>query len=474
MKLFESLVGVILENQSKINKYYKGLVKPKEGKTEGVIDLNTLINIVRIDPTTRVPEDFDIENVTEENLGEIVTGKYTEWLLKMYISPKDFCDSVSLGDYRDSFLEDVESIKMLLVKHSRYKDRIINPDERNIQNVKSLCELPLIKLRTGKDEETTLIMYTGEKALTLADGEQLPPSERFKHHGSEIVKIGSEYTLIRITKKDAVGGEAASHFGGYHEPSKGESNWCTSPKNSHNFYTYINRGPIYIIMANDDKGSIGQITKLPQERYQFTFSPDSFEFKDRLNKNVHINLDDLAAQISPGGRFGEFYDIFKEELKIEVKNITKTSDIVKNQKELVLDFNRFSNRHEQFMYLYVKAFGSDELFSSINPSITMLKLNNFPLPKNPKLIEKFASTLVTLHIKNSPTEIPNIFKNFDKLTVVNLEDNPNFKKVPSSLLDLPNLIFFAPPSGAAEIKELINRGFVRQGTKYLKPLKPLK
>ena len=91
---------------------------------------------------------------------------------------------------------------------------------------------------------------------------------RFAHPGAEIMKEGTNYTLIKIEGTGLPQQEAAQWYGGFYDWENGESHWCTSPPKSNYFMTYASAGPLYVIMANDDKGLVGARTGLPQERYQ--------------------------------------------------------------------------------------------------------------------------------------------------------------------------------------------------------------
>lgn len=93
MKITSLLSKLILE-QSRFQVLYDKMVKPsaksieKDKRAKGLMDFDTLKTIIFADPTTKAPENFDIEGASAEDMDKVKVGKYSQWLLKNFISPK--------------------------------------------------------------------------------------------------------------------------------------------------------------------------------------------------------------------------------------------------------------------------------------------------------------------------------------------------------------------------------------------------
>ena len=90
-----SLLSNLITEQSRFQVLYDKLVKPTAAakptapgqKPKGAMDLETLKTIIFADPTTRVPQGFDKEGATLEDMDNVKVGKYTQWMLKHFIRP---------------------------------------------------------------------------------------------------------------------------------------------------------------------------------------------------------------------------------------------------------------------------------------------------------------------------------------------------------------------------------------------------
>ena len=102
MKFTSILTNLILENsrfQVLLDKFVKPVIKPTETpqkgvkvkKPKGLMDFETLKAIIFADPTTKIPEgmDIDIDSATETNMDNVKVGKFTQWLIKNFVNPKN-------------------------------------------------------------------------------------------------------------------------------------------------------------------------------------------------------------------------------------------------------------------------------------------------------------------------------------------------------------------------------------------------
>jgi hypothetical protein len=244
---------------------------------------------------------------------------------------------------------------------------------------------------------------------------------RFAHPGAEIIFEGPTWTVVKIDGTGDAQREAAGWYGGYYDWQNGESHWCTSPPGSNYFLTYAKQGPLYVILANDDKGLVGARTGLPQERYQFNFP--SNQFMDRMD-----HQQDLAKLLN--GPMAELKELFKPEF---------AKGLVTGNGEKV-EINYPNSSAGKFVALY----GFEELFESLPTNIKYLLISNtsnetieLDVPESlGKFVNVEALLLVKL-VKSLPKSIGKM-KNLQFLT---LSDNPGLKELPESLADLENLSF---------------------------------
>ena len=100
MKFTSILTNLILENsrfQVLLDKFVKPIIKPTETpqkgfkgkKPKGLMDFEMLKAIIFADPTTKIPEGIDIDSATETDMDNVKVGKFTQWLLKNFVNPKN-------------------------------------------------------------------------------------------------------------------------------------------------------------------------------------------------------------------------------------------------------------------------------------------------------------------------------------------------------------------------------------------------
>lgn len=430
MKFTSLLTNLILE-QSRFQVLYDKMVLPskKEGtsddpkkKKKGLMDFETLKTIIFADPTTKAPENFDIEGASIQDMENIKVGKYTQWLLKNFVMPT-FTDERAniekgsaeykkmMSEHQRLFLEDLYKTTEDLRKFERAK-QYLPQDQRDINKFTytSLFD-------TLKD-----FQIPEKKKAEIEKKEAKKSREGFKHAGGEILFEGPNWTLIRVSDTGPVGKDAAIYYGGFHEYDMGESRWCTSSPGLTYFNTYIKDGPLYVIFPNDDKGQVGKKTGLPMERYQFHFPSD--QFMDRHDRRV-----ELVELLN--GPMNELKEFFKPEF---AKGLASKGGGTR------VEINYPESSAGKFVALY----GFDELFESLPESIEQLIINNKSKENIaldvPKSIGKF-SQLNSLLLRNLVKTLPDSIGNLKQLSFLSLPDNPNLTKLPETIGDLTSLVF---------------------------------
>lgn len=432
MKITSLLSNLILE-ASRFQVLYDKLVnpKPKAGtapgeKKKGVIDFETLKNIIFSDPDTKAPEGFDKENATPEQMEkDVKAGKYTEWLVKNFINPKD-SDFEFEGDrdtknpeyvrarkeYARLFLEDLFKQTERLQFYERVKQYL--PQEQRDINKLSIKDLFNIFSNFQLPEKKR---KDAEKKLAKKS------REGFSHAGGEIIYEGSKWTLIKIEDKGTIGKDAAIYYGGYKDHRNGESDWCTSSPGLNWFDNYIKDGPLYVVFPNEDNGQVGGRTGLPKERYQFHFP--SSQFMDRDDHQI-----ELVDYLKPGGKMEELRDFFKSEFAkgLSTQGGTKL--------EIIYPQGSASK--------YVAIYGYEELFNNLPETLTSLLVKNnsntsfeHPIPESIGRLKN----LETLMMQNCVSSVPESITKCTNLNFISFPNNPNLKTIPEGLKDLPNLSF---------------------------------
>ena len=238
---------------------------------------------------------------------------------------------------------------------------------------------------------------------------------RFSHPGAQIIKTTNDYTLIKIDGTGPEQKEAAQWYGGFYDYMNGESHWCTSPPSSNYFMTYASAGPLYVIMANDDKGLVGARTGLPQERYQISIPKN--QYMDRMDHRF-----DVVKMFN--GPFSEFKDLLKDDFSKAF--VTPNSDKV---------FINLGNSNEG---VFISLYGLDDLIKSLPETIKELHVTNTSTPVDLRIgdeITKFKELTVLL-LQNVISELPESIGSLPELKILSLPDNKNLTKLPESISNL--------------------------------------
>lgn len=408
MKFTSLLKSVILE-QSRFEVLFNALTKPskdKEGiKSKPKLTKQEFIQLVTADPTTRL-NNIDVETADSKELEKVKAGKYVQWIIRNYLTPKT---ERQLGDngydkevkqVKSTFMEDLYKVTDDLKKFDRFKGKL--PSEaRDINKL-----TPDLLYDAVKDFDLTLATTTKTERKTAP-----------VHPGGKLMYDGDNWKVIEIKDKGAVGKEAACFYGGNNQ----ETRWCTSAPGASWFDRYIKDGPLYVIFNPNDT-DVSPSTGLPKNRYQFHFPSNQFMDKDDRQQ-------DLVQLLN--GPMAELKDFFKPEF---AKGLT-----VGGQKLVIDSFSH--GAIGKFIALY----GLDDLIGSLPDTLEEFQIQNRDnksdvLIKIPEEIGRFKDLHMIL-LDNCVDSIPNSVCTLPKLRFLALINNPKLKTIPECVADLPNLYF---------------------------------
>jgi len=434
MRLTRLLSNLIVEEVSRFDALYDKLVKPAPSNdpskpNKGSLPFEIFKQVILADPDTKKPDNFDVESASAEDMSrDVKVGKYSTWLLKNLLKPgqvelanvgnvegldpksKEYKQIIK--DYRNRYLEDLFKLTDLLTKFEQYRVHI--PQENRDINKLTPTSLTNVILSIPKE-------VIEKKTKDKLKKEIRKEREGYSHPGATIEMVGSDYTLIKIEGTGDKQREAASWYGGYYDYQNGESHWCTSPPNSSYFLTYAKKGPLYVILANDDKGLVGKRTGLPQERYQFHF-PDK-QFMDRMDQQV-----DLVKMMN--GPFVEFKDYFRKEF---AKGL-----MVSGSDKVEITYPNSSAG------LYVALYGFEELFNNLPTEIKNLVITNTSKETISLDIPESLGNLTnleSLYLENFVKTLPNSIGKLTNLMFLTLVNNKELVSVPESVGDIDSLLF---------------------------------
>ena len=434
MKITSVLKNILLED-SRFENLYTKFVEPAPSKdpskpNKPKLKFDTLKQFIFADPTSRMPENVDAESLSLADIRDLgnkfKVGSYTQWLLKNFFKPTFQGEQANVDpsspeykemvkEFRRLYLEDLFKMNDIIGKFERVKP-LLPAEQRDIN---TYTPATLTNLIVNLPEELRNKILTKD---VKSQARQERKENRFAHPGATIMKEGTNYTLIKIEGTDKPQQEAAQWYGGYYDYMNGESHWCTSPPGSNWFMTYASAGPLYVIMANDDKGLVGARTGLPQERYQINFPKD--QFMDRMDKRF-----DVVGKFN--GDFAEFKDILKSEFA--------KGFVVPNSKDGEVEINYPGSAVGTFIALY----GAEDLIKSLPKDIKQLHISNTsntPLHLDFSSIGDFKN-LDTLQLQNVIRELPESVGNLTNLEILSLTDNKELTTLPKSILNLHNLTF---------------------------------
>lgn len=408
MKFTSLLKSVILE-QSRFELLFDALTKPskdKEGnKVKPKLNKDEFIILVNADPTTRT-NNVNMLTADSKELAKVKAGKYVQWLIKNYLSPKterqvgDNGYESEVKQVKDTFMEDLYKVTDDLAKFEKFKNKL--PQE--MRDINKLT--PDALYDAVKDFDLTLATTTKSERRSAQ-----------VHPGAKLVFDGPTWRVIEIENKGAVGKEAACFYGGNNK----ETRWCTStPGTDQWFNRYIKEGPLYVIYKSGDT-DVAPETGLPKERYQFHFPSNQFMDKDDRQQ-------DLVQLLN--GPMSELKDFFKPEF---AKGLTVGGE------KLVID--SFSHGAVgKFIGLY----GLDDLIDNLPSTLKEFQIQNRDKSdvtiNIPESIGRFKDLNMVL-FDNCIEHIPDSICTLPKLRFLALINNQKLTEIPECVADLPNLYF---------------------------------
>ena len=408
MKFTSILKKVILE-QSRFELLFDALTKPakdKEGnKVKPKLTKDEFNKLVEADPTTRL-NDVDLNAADSKELGKVKAGKYVQWLIKQYLSPKterqpgDSGYDREVANVKETFMEDLYKVTEDLKKFERFKNKL--PQEaRDINKL-----TPDALYDAVKDFDLTLA------TTTKAERQSAPV-----HPGAKLVFDGPTWRVVEIENKGPIGKEAACFYGGHNR----ETRWCTStPGTDQWFNRYIKDGPLYVVFNPNDT-DVAAETGLPKTRYQFHFPSNQFMDKDDRQQ-------DLVQLLN--GPMKELKDFFKPEF---AKGLTVNGD------KLLID-NFSHGAIGKFIGLY----GLDDLFASLPDTLKEIQIQNKDrngiIINIPSDIARFKNLSMIL-FDNCINSVPESICELKNLRFLAFTNNKELRSIPECIVDLPKLLF---------------------------------
>ena len=421
MKITSLLSNLITEN-ARLQLLFDKFVKPNpKMKSEpgrpakGIMDFDTLKNIIFGDPDTKVPNGFNKEGATFEEMSKVKVGKYVQWMLKNFVQPKLEYEvgtpeyKRAAQEYRRLFIEDMDKMNVDLLKFERFKGKL--PEDQRDINKLTPAELSLAvdEFKLTKDSKS-------------AKEERITKENPYQYPGSNIEIVTPNWTIVKISENTQEGKNAGAYFGGYYDTRDefDETNWCTSKLDGTYFEHYIKDGPYYVVLPNTDT-EFGKKTGLPKNRYQFHFP--SNQYMNRRDRG--INLVEFL-----NGEGSDLKEYFKPQF---AKGLVGTGgDIV--------EINYPDSASGKFIALY----GFDELFESLPDTITKLLINNKSQERIalevPTSIGRFTN-LEALMLQNIAKTLPDTVCQLKKLNFLALPGNKDLQSLPECIKELPELAF---------------------------------
>ena len=421
MKITSLLSNLITEN-ARLQLLFDKFVKPNpKMKSEpgrpakGIMDFDTLKNIIFGDPDTKVPNGFNKEGATFEEMSKVKVGKYVQWMLKNYRQPQLEYEvgtpeyKRAAQEYRRLFIEDMDKMNVDLLKFERFKGKLPE-DQRDIARyTPATLSLAVDEFKLTKDSKS-------------AKEERITKENPYQYPGSNIEIVTPNWTIVKISENTQEGKNAGAYFGGYYDTKDefDETNWCTSKLDGSYFEHYIKDGPYYVVLPNTDT-EFGKKTGLPKNRYQFHFP--SNQYMNRRDRG--INLVEFL-----NGEGSDLKEYFKPQF---AKGLVGTGgDIV--------EINYPDSASGKFIALY----GFDELFESLPDTITKLLINNKSQERIalevPTSIGRFTN-LEALMLQNIAKTLPDTVCQLKKLNFLALPGNKDLQSLPECIKELPELAF---------------------------------
>jgi hypothetical protein len=434
--LFKNLLKDLIVENSRFQVLYDKFVKPKDKGQKGILPFETLFALIAADPTSSFPDGMDIDNVTPKDMDRVKIGKYTQWLLKNFITPRlepnhplmvlDPQSSqykAAFKEYKDLFMENLYKVTGDLKKFERFKNRIP-------QEFRDINKLTPDTLQDQVED------FSLEKTKATKD-EKKVASKTYEHPGADVVYRGQDWTVAKISDTGQIGKDAACFYGGsYNETGKGETRWCTSSPGLTWFDRYIKDGPLYVVIPNkgttfQGQKELGDVSGLPALRYQFHFP--SNQFMDPADRQ--INLIDFLNTNEEGLK-----QFFKPEF---MKSLS-------GDKGSKVQVEYPNDSASKFIALY----GFDEFFESLPDNLERFTFKNSSRDSKfalniPEDIGRFKN-LTALNLVGCVASIPESICNLPNLQYLSLPDNPQLQKLPECIGNMENLMVLNIPGGGGK------------------------
>jgi Leucine-rich repeat (LRR) protein len=435
MKFTKLLSKLIIEN-ARLRKQMDLFTLPtktKEGKQKpAVMPFEVYKNIVKSDPTTKKPENFDFDGADDKKMIEsnIQPGAYTQWMIKHFATP-------NVADYEKGSREYEREKKVL---QSRFLEDLYKLSDDLKKYDRNKNSFPQDKRDINKLTPDDVFNLTKDLSLDKTSKSDIKKSRAgFEHKGGQIVYDGGNWVVVKITGTSPESIDAAHYYGGFHEHDKGESRWCTSSPGLSYAQSHLKQGPLYVLFPQNDSGNVGSKTGLPRERYQLHFQ--SNQYMDRDDRGINL-VEKLQNE------WNEMKDFFKPEFAQSLVNEKGTS--------AKLEVNYPDSSAGKYVGLY----GFEDLFDSIsNPeSIEQISINNKSNDKIalviPRTISRFKN-VTALQLTNIVKSLPEEVGELSDLQFLMLPNNSDLKTLPSSLGNLENLTFINLEGTNAKLPESI-------------------
>jgi hypothetical protein len=411
IKLNNIISNMLSENakvDALVDKYTKPKKKDERGNPKSLMGVDVLAQIIFADPTTKKPEGIDTSDLSLENLEKVQPGQYVNWMLERFANP-EVDEYGSVDRVRELFIEDLYQLTGDLTKFTKVK-QYLPVDKRDIGKYTSPDDLFTFLNNFELPERIKEKLRKNEFKKEVRK-----EREGFKHPGAKVEYVGDKYTVIKIEGDNELSREAAAWYGGHNK----ETRWCTSTKDSRNFTGYIKKGPLYVILPNNDNGKVGELTGLPEERYQFHFPSDMY--MDRFDHS--IDLVDFLKNKAPD---------LKEYFKI---NFAK--DLVTTGNKVDISYPNSSAGK------YIALYGFEELIEDIPETITEFGFVNKSSQKFaldiPASIGRFKQ-LTMLQLDGVVKTLPDEIGGLTNLFMLALSNNPQLKSLPPSIGKLKGLV----------------------------------
>ena len=407
-----NILSRILREDSRLDVLIDKYTKPKKdaerGNPKALMGLDILGQIIFADPTTKKPEGIDTSDLSLENLKEVQPGQYVNWMLKNFEKP-EVDESGNVGRARELFIEDLYQLTDDLTKFTKVK-QYLPVDKRDINKFTSPNALFTFLNNFELPERIKEKLKQNEFKKEIRK-----EREGFKHPGATVEFVGDKYTVIKIEGDDEKTREAASWYGGYNK----ETRWCTSTKDSRNFTRYIADGPLYVILPNDDNGKVGELTGLPEDRYQLHFPSD--QYMDRFDHS--INLVDFLNDKAP-----DLKEYFKPQF---------AKGLVSKGNKIDISYPNSSSGK------YIALYGFEELLQHLPDNITEFGFVNKSSQKLawdiPASIGRFKQ-LTMLQLDGVVKTLPDEIGGLTNLFMLVLSNNPQLKSLPASIGKLNSIV----------------------------------